>query len=200
MSAIDIIHGPRSTATKQHTFYDFMQYHGVHDLDSMNDRREHRARKRVWDLALSNKNMDLYELNARKSTQIWLDKVSAAAEKQDTLNLSLYMSLLPFDNMTRTGFSLDSEAVKLGAKNRLIHLMEVPFARMAASAHSTWPWLLMRKLRLLEEEGQFNSVTYEMCFTREVCFSDKPHLWICRRLIDLEQLQRPHGYHEVLSR
>lgn len=135
----------------------------------MHDRREHRARKKVWDLALSNKNMDLYELNARKSTKVWLDKVSAAAAVHVPLNLSLYMSLLPFDNMTRTGFSLDSGSVKLGAKNRLIHLMEVSFARIAASAHSTWPWSLMRKLIILEEEGQFNSVTYEICLAREVC-------------------------------
>lgn len=188
MSAIDIIHGPRSTATKQHTFYDYMQYHGVHDLDSMHDRREHRARRKVWDLALSNKNMDLYELNARESIHVWLDKASTAAVEQDPLSLSLYMSLLPFDNMTRTGFSVDFGAVKLGTKNRLIHLIEVPFARIAASAHSTWPWSLMKKLRLLEK-GQFNSASYEICLAREVCFSDKLHLWICGQLTSSEQLQ-----------
>lgn len=191
MSAIDIIHGPRSTATKQHTFYDCMQFHGVHDLDSLHDRREHRARRKVWDLALSNKNMDLYELNARKSIHAWLDKTSAAAVTQDPVNVSLYMSLLPFDNMTRTGFSVDSGAVKLGTQNRLIHLMEIPFARMAASANSAWPWLLMRQLRLLKEEGQFNSATYEMCLAREVCFLDTLHLWICGQLTSSEQLQRP---------
>lgn len=168
-----------------------MQFHGVHDLDSLHDRREHRARRKVWDLALSNKNMDLYELNARKSIRAWLDKTSAAAVTQDPVNVSLYMSLLPFDNMTRTGFSVDSGAVKLGMQNRLIHLIEIPFARMAASAHSAWPWLLMRQLRLLKEEGQFNSATYEMCLAREVCFLDKLHLWIYGQLTGSEQLQRP---------
>lgn len=200
MSAIDTIHGPRSTTTKQHTFYDYMQYCGAHDLDSMHDRREHRARRQVWDLALSNKNMGLYELNARKSTHVWLDKVSAATKVQNPLDVSLYMSLVPFDNMTRTGFSMDFGAIELGVKNRLIHLMEGPFARVARSAHSIWPLLILGKLRLLKEQGQFNLLTHEMCFAREVCLSDNLHLWIRRQLTSSEQLQRPERCHEVLPR
>ncbi|KAL2285456.1 hypothetical protein FJTKL_08128 [Diaporthe vaccinii] len=193
VSAIDIIHGPRSTATKQHTFYDYMQYHGVHDLDSIHDRREHRARRKVWDLALSNKNMDLYELNARESIHVWLDKASTAAVGQDPLNLSLYMSLLPFDNMTRTGFSVDSGAVKLGTKNRLIHLIEAPFARIAASAHSTWPWSLMKKLRLLEK-GQFNSASYEICLARENNSSDPKD--IMEYFLDDFRSDQPKAFHD----
>lgn len=200
MSAIDIIHGPHSTTTKQHTFYDHLTYEGAHNLDAMTDREEHRARRRVWDLALSSKNMDLYELNARNSTQIWLDKISAAVKTQEPLDVSLYARLVAFDNMTRTGFSVDLEAVKRGVENRLIHLMGVPFARVAASAHSVWPLTLLRKLRLLNEVGQFDLATHEMCFTREVCISENLHLCICRQLTNAEQVRRPEGHHEVLPR
>ncbi|KAK7717258.1 hypothetical protein SLS64_002748 [Diaporthe eres] len=96
--------------------------------------------------------------------------------------------------MTRTGFSVDSGAVKLGTKNRLIHLIEVPFARIAASAHSTWPWSLMRKLRLLKEEGQFNSVTYEMCLTRENNPDDLKD--IMKYFLDDFRSDQPGAFHD----
>lgn len=118
--------------------------------------------------------MDFYELNAWKSTQVWRDKVSAASMLQDPLDVTLYMSLVSFDNMTRAGFSMHSETVNQEVKNRLIRLMEAPFARVAASANSTWLLLIMRRLRLLKEESQYDLLTHEMCFAREVWFSDTP--------------------------
>lgn len=135
----------------------------------MHDKKEHRARRKVWDLALNSKNLELYEMNARTSIRVWLGKVSAVAVVQGSLDVSLYMSLLTFDNMTRTGFSVDSGAVKLGTKHQLIHLMEVSFARIAASANSIWPLLLIRNLQLRKKESRFDMATYEMCLKREVC-------------------------------
>lgn len=177
VSAINTVHGPRSTTTKHHTFYDYMQYHGAHNLDSLHDRREHRDRRRIWDLALSNKNMETYELNARETIHVWLHKIAAAAVAQDSLDVSLCMSLVSFDNMTRTGFSLDPGALDPPAKAHMIHLMEANLARVSASALSMWPLLLMSKVRLLQGEGQFDALTHEMVHKREVYFPDNLDLW-----------------------
>lgn len=168
VSAINAIHGPRSTTTKHHTFYDYMQYHGAHNLDSLHDRRKHRDRRRIWDLALSTKNMETYELNARETTHIWLHKVSAVAMEQEPLNVSLCMSHVTFDNMTRTGFSLDPGALDPQTKDRMIHLMEANLARISGAALSMWPLLIMSKVRLLKEEGQFDALTHEVVQKREV--------------------------------
>lgn len=166
----------------------------------MHDKKEHRARRKVWDLALNSKNLELYEMNARTSIQVWLDKVSAVAVMRGALDVSLYMSLLTFDNMTKTGFSVDSGAVKLGTKHHLIHLMEVSFARIAASANSIWPLLIIKNLQLREGESRFNMATYDMCLTREVPFPGTVHLCAGRRLTISGSDQRPERYHAALPR
>lgn len=119
---------------------------------------------------------------------------------RDSLDLSRCMSLVALDNMTRTGFSLASETLDPQATDRLIHLMEANFVRIAASGHSVWPLLLMSKLGLLKEEGQFDKLTYEMTLVREVCFSED--LYLCRHtyLTNPEQLQPPQRSHAILSR
>lgn len=191
VSAIDTAHRPPSTTTKRHTFYDYLHYHGVHSLNSTNDRGEHRERRRIWDLALSTKNMEFYELNAREATRVWLRKVQVVAAAYKSLDLSRCMSHVAFDNMTRTGFSLGSESLNPRTRDRLIHPMEINLARTAASGHSMWPLLLMSKLRLLKEEGQFDKLTYETVLMREVRSSDSRHLCTCIYLINPGQLQRP---------
>lgn len=114
--------------------------------------------------------MKTYELNARNSTRPWLDRLSAASAGETPLDVSLYMNLLTFDNMTKTGFSIDSGTVKMGAKNRTMQLMEANFARIAASAHSIWPLRLLSRLGLLKGEGQFDALTHKMCVMREASF------------------------------
>lgn len=200
VSAIDTIHGSRSTATKQHTFYDYMNYQGIRPLISLNDRGEHRERRRIWDLALSTKNMETYELNARQATRVWLQKIEAAVTARDSLDLSRCMSLVALDNMTRTGFSLASETLDPRARDRLIHLMEANFARIAASGNSMWPLLLMSKLGLLKEEGKFDKLTHGMTLVREVCFSEDLYLCRCTYLTNAEQLQRHQRSHAILHR
>lgn len=200
VSAIETIHGSRSTATKQHTFYDLMNYRGIRPLISLNDRGDHRERRKIWDLALSTKNMETYELNARRATRVWLQKVEVAVMARDSLDLSRCISLVSLDNMTRTGFSLASETLDPQATDRLIHLMEANFVRIAASGHSVWPLFLMSKLGLLKEEGQFDKLTYGMTLVREVCFSEDLYLYRCIYLTNPEQFRSPQRSHAILPR
>jgi hypothetical protein len=144
--------------------------------------------------------METYERNTREAACVWLREVEVAAVAHDSLDVSRYMSVVAFDNMARTGFSLGSESLNPRARDRLIHLMETGFARTAASGHSVWPLLLMRKLGLLKEEGQFDELTYEIVLIREVRFSDNLHLRRCIYLTNPGQSRRHQRSHTVLPR
>lgn len=49
------IHGAQAKTSKKNTFYDFVNYHGAQNLDSILNREEHRWRRQVWDRAMNGK-------------------------------------------------------------------------------------------------------------------------------------------------
>ncbi|KAI3392010.1 hypothetical protein diail_6337 [Diaporthe ilicicola] len=138
--------------------------------------------------------MKAYEQNARGTTRSWLAKLSAAAANTAPIDVSLYINLALFDNMTRTGFSVDSGAVRLGSKPRMMHLMDANFARIAATAHSMWPLLITSKLGLVKDEGKFDKMTYDMGLERE----NNPNVLkdVMKFFLDDFRSDHPRAFHD----
>lgn len=60
------VHGAQAKTSKKNTFYDFVNYHGAPNLDTILNREEHRWRRQVWDRAMNGKGKQLKIMGNRE--------------------------------------------------------------------------------------------------------------------------------------
>ncbi|KAH8898737.1 cytochrome P450 [Thozetella sp. PMI_491] len=164
VDAIQKIHGAQSKCNKAGTFYEFVTFNGVHNLDSMPRLEQHRWRRQVWDRALNSKAQERYESAAREVTQDWLSAIAAAGGRP--INTSLYSLLIPFDNIGKVGYSEDFGTIKAGVENRMINLMETNFKAAGELGQLAWPLGVVQRLGLSKDGADFDKLVVKLADKR----------------------------------
>ncbi|RFU25190.1 hypothetical protein B7463_g11145, partial [Scytalidium lignicola] len=185
------VHTTQSKVDKKNTLYNFINYKGVHNLDSILDREEHRWRRQVWDKALNTKALETYESYTREVTHTWLDKI-VTLEGQP-IDTSLYSHLIPFDNMGKMGYSTDFGTLKAGKEDRMLHLIECTFSAFGKLGQLSWPVAIAKDLNLSPEQTEFENLACKVADEREKNNSEDKED-IMKYLLDDYRSEKPKAF------
>ncbi|KAH8645775.1 cytochrome P450 [Xylariales sp. PMI_506] len=170
IDAITKIHGPQTKCDKSKSMYEFFNFKGTENIDSIKTREKHRPRRQLWDKALNNKALSKYEIHTRAVIKTWLDKLEAKSsgpKPPQPVNLPHFAELVALDAIGRVGYSRDFGTVAAERANRILDLADVTFASVASLGHLDWPLAISGDLGLSAELSEFENLTVEIADEHE---------------------------------
>lgn len=148
-----------SKVTKHDSIYDYIDYKGHRNLDSIADMPQHRARRKVWERALNSSTWPVYEQNIRQVAHDWMDVMKAAAANAKVLDSTLYGKLIALDNMGLLGYSSHYKTVKAGRELEMLHLLTVTLGKVGQLCMDAGLIAIARSLGLGKEQEAFERLS-----------------------------------------
>ncbi|CCT74170.1 related to pisatin demethylase cytochrome P450 [Fusarium fujikuroi IMI 58289] len=147
--AIDAIYSAKSPCTKG-PFYNILNPRI--SLHMIRDHKEHSARRKTWDRALSSKSLRDYEPRVTKYTTQLLDRLNEM--QGTTINASDWLNFYSFDVMGDLAFGKSFNMLRDGVNHYFLSSLHGSMKMVGALAHISWVIPILKLIPAVNSEDR----------------------------------------------